>query len=480
MHRGATIVATVATLLSVLAGAAAAATPAPQRYLDPVFESVTATLDRQFATVVDSGGHAEQLLVDLYEPTGDTETRRPVVVWVHGGSFLHGDRTQMAWWARQFARRGYVSATIEYRLEDEATFDQVRAINNATADARAAVRWLRQHAGEFRLDTNRISLGGISAGAVTTLHSAYSFIAPGGPHPGYSSTLAAAISIAGMSAARPDPGEAPAIMFHGTLDPLVPYSHGTGPPGSELDAVSTCRRIRAAGVPCNFNSYTAVGHNLDAFDAAIRDLTLRFLSCRVGATSPFTDTDGRPYENDASWAVRSGIMAAGRRFRGEVAPTRASAVSAIWSLFDQPAGSPPHRFPDVAVAAPYGAALDWARANGVVGGPPAAAFDPDGPTTRGRLAVMLWRAVGRPAGAPPAGFVDVGNGGLRDAANWAAANGLLVRPGTRFLPNDPVTRGQMATVFHDLSQRSDAWDPVVQTAPPSTVCFRVGDPPHDA
>lgn len=419
---------------------------APQRYVDPVFADVSVTAGIGFATVTDVLGHQQRLRLDLYEPTGDTAPARPVVVWVHGGSFQRGDRSLMRWWAEEFARRGYVTASVDYRLEPADDVHWGRGIMNALEDARAAVRWLRAQATEHRLDDSRISMGGISAGAVTSLQAAYAVVAPGGPNAGYSSRISAAISLSGASTAQPNAGEAPAIMFHGSADAVVGYDQ-TITPGQGFDAVHTCQRIRAGGVDCLFHTHQGAGHDLTAYDDEDRDAALQFLSCRVGAPSPFTDTAGRRYEHAAGWAVRSSLLGAGpRRFRGADPLTRAEADAAVWSLLDRPTAGPPV---------------------------PARPADP---VSRGRLVTLLWNAAGAPAGAPDADYADVGTGALADAADWAAAHGVLRGTGTRFSPSAPVDRGRAAVGLHRLAMTASAWTPALQAAPPSTVCFRVGDP----
>lgn len=453
----AVVTLTTLSVVTTPAGAQDPATPsagqpevldAPQRYLDPVFDEVTVTEGRRYATVTNVFGQVQRLAMDIYEPAGDTVTERPVMVWLHGGSFQRGTRQLMSWWTEEWARRGYVSATITYRLDEEGGEVQWgRAITNATEDARSAVRWLRRNAAEFGIDKRRISMGGISAGAVTSLHSAYAaiFVPSGAPSDGYSSRISAAVSLSGADTARVDPSEPPSIMFHGDRDSVVPYDTSLVP-GQGFDAVDTCLRIRAGGAECLFYTHPA-GHDLTAFEEENRDAALQFLSCRVGAVSPFPDTSGRRYEVAATWAVRSNLLTAERRFLGDRALSRGDAAAAIWSLLDRPTPEP------------------------------TAPTRPGDAVTRGRWATMLWEAAGSPGGAPDAGFVDVGTGDLSAAADWATANGLMRGEGSRFSPTTAVTRGQGATGLHRLASTAAAWSSGLQTAPPSTACFRVGDPP---
>jgi pimeloyl-ACP methyl ester carboxylesterase len=102
------------------------------------------------------------------------------MVWIHGGGFRGGTRHQgnVVGLARAFAQRGYVAASIDYRLLAKGVVCGGTATPPpqcgpaalaARDDALAAVAWLRAHARGLRLDPHRIAVGGTSAGAVTSL-----------------------------------------------------------------------------------------------------------------------------------------------------------------------------------------------------------------------------------------------------------------------------------------------------------------------
>jgi acetyl esterase/lipase len=104
--------------------------------------------------------HEERdLRLDLYKPEGRTDSARPAVLFVHGGGWRSGDRTMERPMAQRVAARGYVTATVEYRLSPEAIYPA------AVYDLKAAVRWMRSQASRFGIDTNRIAISGCSAGA---------------------------------------------------------------------------------------------------------------------------------------------------------------------------------------------------------------------------------------------------------------------------------------------------------------------------
>jgi acetyl esterase/lipase len=100
------------------------------------------------------GGNEHQKL-DLYVPiAGDGPF--PLIIWIHGGAWEYGSKEGCI--ARPWARKGFVVASINYRLSQEAKFPaQIK-------DCKAAVRWLRVHAREYRIDRDRVIAWGDSAG----------------------------------------------------------------------------------------------------------------------------------------------------------------------------------------------------------------------------------------------------------------------------------------------------------------------------
>jgi acetyl esterase/lipase len=100
------------------------------------------------------GGSPKQTL-DLYLPD-PARAPLPAVVWIHGGGWECGDKHPCP--VRDFAERGYVIASVGYRLSGEAAFP------SQLHDCKSAVRWLRAHATEYGIDRERIGTWGESAG----------------------------------------------------------------------------------------------------------------------------------------------------------------------------------------------------------------------------------------------------------------------------------------------------------------------------
>lgn len=104
------------------------------------------------------GGHERQKL-DLFLPKNRTSTHRlPVILWVHGGGWAHGAKDRCPPLRQGFVGEGYAVASIGYRLTGTAKFPA------QIEDCKAAVRWLRAHADEYGLDTQRFCAWGGSAG----------------------------------------------------------------------------------------------------------------------------------------------------------------------------------------------------------------------------------------------------------------------------------------------------------------------------
>jgi acetyl esterase/lipase len=101
-----------------------------------------------------TAGHERQRL-DIFLPPKST-TLRPVVVWIHGGAWQSGSKANCP--AKPLVGKGYVVVSLGYRLSQSAIFPA------QIEDCKAAIRWLRAHAGEYGIDPNHIGVWGASAG----------------------------------------------------------------------------------------------------------------------------------------------------------------------------------------------------------------------------------------------------------------------------------------------------------------------------
>lgn len=151
-----------------------------ERYLSQVFDGVIKTSEVKYgenSTVI--GGNFQELFMDIYEPEGDDAEARPLIVFAHGGSFIGGNKSNMEFLCEDFAKRGFVTATIDYRLIDGFFFDSIRIVEvvvAAMSDMKASVRYFREDAdtdNTYKIDPNLIFAGGISAGGLMASHLAY-------------------------------------------------------------------------------------------------------------------------------------------------------------------------------------------------------------------------------------------------------------------------------------------------------------------
>lgn len=148
-----------------------------QKFLSPIFNYDSILNVKYGSNVTALSSTPEDQLYDIYLPTGDSSTKRPVVFFTHGGSFLSGSKetSDVVALCRAFAKRGYVTVSQNYRLGYE-SFDATnakRAVWRAMQDGRAAVRHVRAQAAQYLIDTNMIIYGGSSAGGFTALHVAF-------------------------------------------------------------------------------------------------------------------------------------------------------------------------------------------------------------------------------------------------------------------------------------------------------------------
>jgi pectinesterase len=222
------------------------ASPADGRYTEAVFPEVDASTDITYATAPDlESGATIDLRLDVYTPAGDGLASRPVIVWVHGGGFKAGNKSATTQVAREWAQRGYVSVSIDYRIDrgsrcqetqdgrftgDQLTAERSRcaaAILAAQHDTQAAVRWVRAQADRLGADPNRIAVGGFSAGAVTAVNVATRSDDPGdiGDDLDQPSAVSAALVASGCSftPGAIDDSDAPLFLIASEHDQAVPY-----------------------------------------------------------------------------------------------------------------------------------------------------------------------------------------------------------------------------------------------------------------
>ena len=230
------------------------------RYLDEVFDEVTKTEDIIYGNAPDLpflflfewNTENIDLDMDIYEPTGDTLTNRPVIIFIHSGAFFsgHNEADDVVALSITSAKRGYVAVSMNYRLGINilSSYSGERAVYRGVQDASAVVRYLREFYQDYGIDYENIFIWGTSAGSFIGLHLAFTedderpvSIFGGGEDPDlgcidcegndyiHNSKPKAVISCWGALVDLDlidQENNIPTIMFHGTLDPIVPFNSG--------------------------------------------------------------------------------------------------------------------------------------------------------------------------------------------------------------------------------------------------------------
>ena len=116
-------------------------------------------------TVVYKKVDDRELKMKIVEPTDESDAARPAIVFFHGGGWSGGNFSAFERQAQHFAKKGVVCALVEYRLIGRKPNDPPVV---CIQDAKSAMRWVRSHAEELKIDPERIAACGSSAGGHLT------------------------------------------------------------------------------------------------------------------------------------------------------------------------------------------------------------------------------------------------------------------------------------------------------------------------
>jgi dienelactone hydrolase len=277
------------------------------RYLNEVFSSARTfenvvynrPLHLQGACLIESNIDTVNFALDIYEPSGDTLQKRPVIVYAHGGAFLLGDRRMVPIedFCRKMANRGYVVVSIDYRkcFNVASTEAAVRAVYRAVQDMKAAIRYVKSNAAILRADTTRIIAGGNSAGSIMAIHAAYAkepdrpllqatYANPdlgclecSGNTLQHIGTPNAVINLWGaiVDTLLIDAGDVPMIAIHGAADGLVyptydtPFSYPAFP--KLFGSVPIIQHMNRLGIENEFHYLIGEGHEPWLLNAPLVD-----------------------------------------------------------------------------------------------------------------------------------------------------------------------------------------------------------------
>lgn len=266
------------------------------RYYESIFTSVR-TNNIQYGRNVKFNGDTVDLFMDIYEPENDTLEKRPMIMLAFGGSFTSGIRQSpdIVRLCTEFSQRGYVCVSIDYRIGFENGVDsdtnQFKAMIRGVQDMKGALRYFYKDAqttNEWRIDTNLIFAGGVSAGGFIGLNMAYgktllfsrqipawvpdALAEVGGVegvsgNAGYSWKVKGVVNLCGAitDTIWLQPNDPVIVSVHGTEDDLVPYFYDSTLAATQVEAMlfgsgDIHRRANNIGLKNSLKPFYEAGH----------------------------------------------------------------------------------------------------------------------------------------------------------------------------------------------------------------------------
>ena len=256
----------------------AAAAPAIGALATESSAAAQSSIEVERDVVFGKGGETD-LKLDIYKPPAGSE-KRMATIHIHGGGFRAGNKESLNQRILPYAERGYVAIASQYRLTGEARWPaQIH-------DVKAAIRWVRAHAGDLGVMPDRIAIAGYSAGGQLALFAAGTGDRPefegDGGTPGVSSQTIACFAYypgtevrvgrggnsnplllegsdeAAHVSASPTTYVAdfvPTVLFHGTEDTTIPLESSERFYRMLQDAEIASELHAFAGVPHVFDSH---------------------------------------------------------------------------------------------------------------------------------------------------------------------------------------------------------------------------------
>jgi len=232
----------------------------------------------------------QELLADVYRP--DSEAILPGVIMIHGGAWIAGDKWHVVDHARRLAKADFVVMAINYRLSPAVQWPA------QWDDCREALRWLAQHADDWKVDSQKLATWGYSAGGQLSLMMALdqpadlprikACVAGGSPCdlamiPAKSRVLAAFLGGSreevperyrdASPITRLSQDDPPLFFFHGERDALVPVDN----------ARHAYLQARQVGIAAEYVEAPALGHLMTFLDARAREKAIDFLRAKLHA-----------------------------------------------------------------------------------------------------------------------------------------------------------------------------------------------------
>ncbi len=234
---------------------------------------------KEYKDVIYKSTDSIDLKLDIYHAK-DIRADAPLLVFVHGGAWKKGNKHDYLVYLSSYAQKGYITATVQYRLTDVAKYP------TQLHDVEDAVRWLKYNAEKYHIDKNKVAMIGGSAGGHLVMMSAYTNTPKDVDEQGVSADVQAVVNFYGPSNLTDETAinassvqyligktydEAPelyknasplfsvsknvppTLTFQGTLDELVPFRQS-----DILD-----KTLRDAGAVSEYHKLLGWPHTMD-------------------------------------------------------------------------------------------------------------------------------------------------------------------------------------------------------------------------
>ena len=235
-------------------------------------------------------GGERRLHLDLYLPKGRKKAT-PAVIFIHGGAWRGGKRSDMKFYCVKFAEKGYVTATVTYRLTGEAPFPAARV------EAAVINPGSRVNAVKYKIDPEHIVVSGNSAGGHLSMMIGYSddpSLEGSGGNNSISSSVCAVVNFYGPTDLTTDfakkqgvvedfmggktfdespniyksasplfhltRNDPPTLIFHGTIDSTVPI----------VQADNLAEKLKKLGIDYVYERYDGWPHAMDLAETVNR------------------------------------------------------------------------------------------------------------------------------------------------------------------------------------------------------------------
>lgn len=246
--------------------------------MPPIPDEIVENKDLVYKEIED-----RSLKLDIYH-LRTIKKAKPVLVFIHGGAWKKGNKKDYRRYLVDYAMKGYITVTVQYSLANEAKFPA--ALN----DVKCAIQWIKENSDKYFIDPDKIAVIGGSAGGHLAMMLGYSQGSPKFENEcldnKYNTSVQAIVNIYGPTDLTTEyaisqssveyflgkkyledkdiyrdaspisylsPDDPPTLIFHGTLDELVPIS--------QADSLKS--KLDKVGIPAEYHRLEGWPHTMD-------------------------------------------------------------------------------------------------------------------------------------------------------------------------------------------------------------------------